>query len=302
VVKNGEQDTEAVLQRLVRWADPQDAVRALLLTSTRAIPHAPVDDLSDYDVILVARDIRQFVDDRGWAGDFGTVLVAYWDPLAPDPDYGVAQAGNVVQYADGLKIDFRLWPVALLHTIAQSPALPPELDAGYRVLLDKDGLVAQLRPPSYRAYVPARPSEEIYLALIEEFFNDAPYVAKYLWRGELLPAKWCLDCDMKHVYLRRMLEWRMERDHDWSVPARNLGKGLERRLPVDLRARLASTYAGGGIAENWAALFGTMTLFRDVALAVAADLGYTYPHDLDERVTAYVRSIQGRERDVTSDG
>jgi len=283
---------DATIRRLIRWAAPRDAVRALLLTSTRAVPGAAVDARSDYDVILVARDIRPFAADRGWVADFGAVLVAYRDPLAPDPDHGIAQAGHVVQYADGLKIDFRLWPIALVRAIAGAPALPPELDAGYRVLLDKDGLAARLRPPTYRAYIPARPAEETYLALVEEFFNDAPYAAKYLWRGELLPAKW---------YLRRMLEWRMERDHGWAVPVRTLGKGLERRLPADLRARLAATYAGGGMAENWAALFLTLTLFRDVALAVAADLGYRYPLDLDERVTAYVRGIQARERDDATD-
>ena len=291
-----EKETDATLLRLIQWAEPQGAIRALLLTSTRAIPGATVDALSDYDFILVTQDIRPFVADRRWVDAFGAVLVAYWDPVAPDPDYQIAQAGNVLQYADGLKIDFRLWPVALLAAVAHAVALPPELDAGYRVLLDKDDLATRLCPPTYRAYIPERPSEGVYRTLIEEFFNDAPYVAKYLWRDELLPAKWCLDYDMKHVYLRRLLEWRMERDHGWSVPIRNLGKGLEHRLPPELRTRLAATYAGGGIAENWAALFATMALFRDVALAVAADLGYTYPHALGERVTAYVRAIQRREQ------
>ena len=298
----GEQETDAVIRRLIAWVNPQDTIRAILITSTRAIPHAVLDDLSDYDIILVVRDIRPFVADRGWVEDFGAVLVTYWDPIAPDPNYQIDQAENVVQYAAGLKIDFRLWPVALLHTITREPSLPSELDAGYRVLLDKDGLTTRLQPPTYRAYIPVRPSEETYQTLIQEFFTDAPYVAKFLWRDELLPAKWCLDYDMKHVYLLRMLEWRMERDHCWSVPVRNLGKGLKKRLPAELWTQIEGTYAGAGIAENWAALFRTMVLFRDVAIEVGADLGYTYPLDLDERVTAYVRSIHQREHGAASGG
>jgi streptomycin adenylyltransferase len=35
-----------------------------------------------------------------------------------------------------------------------------------------------------------------------------------------------------------------------------------------------------------------MTLFREVAIEVAQDLGYTYPHDLDQRVTTYVREMK----------
>jgi aminoglycoside 6-adenylyltransferase len=74
-------DTDEIIRRLVQWADEQDAVRAMLLTSTRAVPDAQVDALSDYDVILVVRDIQPFMADHRWIGDFGEVLVAYWDPL-----------------------------------------------------------------------------------------------------------------------------------------------------------------------------------------------------------------------------
>ena len=49
----------------------------MLLTSTRAVPNAPVDMLSDYDVILIVQDIRPFHEDRRWLEDFGDVLVAY---------------------------------------------------------------------------------------------------------------------------------------------------------------------------------------------------------------------------------
>ena len=103
-------DPREVIHRLGRWAGHRDAIRAVLLTSTRAKPDTPVDVLSDYDVVLVVEEIRPFFDDRSWLEAFGEVLVAYWDPVYPDPDHGVDQTGNVVQYADGLHIDFRLWP------------------------------------------------------------------------------------------------------------------------------------------------------------------------------------------------
>jgi aminoglycoside 6-adenylyltransferase len=285
-------DPREVIRRLTRWAERRDPVRAMLLTGSRANPSAPVDVLSDYDVVLVVEDVRPFFEDRSWLGDFGEVLVAYWDPVYPDPDHGIEQTGNVVQYADGLKIDFTLWPVALARRIAGASGLPDDLDAGYTVLLDKDGLTVGLRPPTYAAYVPDRPEEETYLAVVNDFLSDAPYVAKCLWREELLPAKWCLDVEMGHNHLLRMLEWRMERDHGWSEPTGKLGKGLKKRLPPEVREALESTYAGAGIADNWEALFRTMALFRRVATEVADDLGYAYPLGLDRRVTAYVREIR----------
>ena len=281
-----------IYKQLVQWAQQRDNIRAMLLTSTRAVPNATVDGLSDYDVILIVEDVHPLFEDRSWLEDFGEVLVVYWDPIYPDPDYQIEQTANVTQYADGLKIDFTLWPVELLRKIVQAPALPAELDAGYRVLMDKNGLTKGLKPPTYTAYIPTRPTNEVYQKLVNDFFSDVPYMAKCLLRGELFPAKWCLDHDMKHVHLRPMLEWHAGLNHGWSVPVGSLGKGLKKQLPPGIWSQLEATYAGADSAGNWEALFRTMTLFRQVAIEVGEGLGYSYPIDLDQRVTAYVQKMQ----------
>ena len=191
---------------------------------------------------------------------------------------------NMVNTADVLSIS----------RIVQAGTLPADLDVGYRILIDKDGLTGGLQPPTYTAYIPSPPAEQDYQKMIEDFFSDAPYVAKCLWRDELLPAKWCLDYDMKHNFLRLMLEWRMELDHGWSAPTGALGKGLKKRLPSEIWSQLESTYAGAEIADNWEALFRTMALFRQAATEVGKQLGYAYPLEMDERVTNYVKQMQER--------
>jgi aminoglycoside 6-adenylyltransferase len=147
-----------VERRLIQWANARETVRAVLLTSTRAIPHAELDAFSDYDAVLVVRDIRPFAADRRWIADFGEVLVAWWAPFQPDPDFGLEVHGNVIWYVDRPRIDFTVWPVALLERIVAGATLPAELDAGYRVLLDKDGLASRLPAPTYAAFVPTPPT------------------------------------------------------------------------------------------------------------------------------------------------
>jgi aminoglycoside 6-adenylyltransferase len=283
-----------VTTNLIQWAEGRDAIRAMLLTSTRAVPvpNAPVDDFSDYDVVLFVDNIHPFHEQRSWLQDFGEVLVAYWDPIYMDPDFGMEKFGNVTQYADGLKIDFTLCPLEMLRRIVQAPSLPAELDAGYRILLDKDNLTNGMKAPTYKAYIPIPPTNEVYQTMINDFFSDAPYVAKCLLRGELLPAKWCLDYDMKHVYLRPMLEWLTGLLHNWSLPTGWLGKGLKKKLPPEVWSQLEAAYAGAQIEANWEALFRTMALFRQVAMQVGKGLGYEYPLDLDRRVTAFVKGMQ----------
>ena len=280
-----------MIARLVEWANQRDSVRAMLLTSTRAIPDAKVDLLSDYDVILVVDDIAPFALNRSWIGDFGEVLVAYWDPIAFNPEYGFETLSNVVQYEAVLKIDFSLWSEPMLKYIVTLATLPVELDAGYRVLVDKDDIAAQLSAPTFRGYRIEPPDEETYLTLINDYFVGVPYVAKSLLRDELLPAKWVLDYDMRDVYMRPMLEWRAQIDHNWSISLGNLGKGLRRNLPPDIWLALEETYTGASLVENWESLFRQVALFGRIAREVGANLGYVYPEALELRVVANARVL-----------
>jgi aminoglycoside 6-adenylyltransferase len=88
-----------------------------------------------------------------------------------------------------------------------------------------------------------------------------------------------------------MLEWRMECDHGWSVSPGVNGKGLKKRLPPDIRAELERTYAGMDVEENWEAMLRMIALFRRVAREVGEALGYTYPEELDRKVTEHAREM-----------
>lgn len=287
---------DSVVAKLLEWAQARSSIRAMLLTSTRADPNAVVDVLSDYDVILVVPDIQPYHKDRSWLADFGDVLVTYWDPIYKSPETGLEIFANVVQYESGLRIDFTLWPIEQARKVAEQAYLPAYLDVGYVILLDIDRLTDRFRPPTHTAYIPKSPTKAEFDEVVEEFYSDVPHVAKCLLRDELMPAKWGLDYDMKHVYLRRMLEWRVELDHEWSVSVGKHGKGLKKRLPESIWAALEATYVGAGLEENWEALFETLKLFREVGEQVAVGLGYEFPTDLDRRVRVFLRDYRAKGR------
>jgi aminoglycoside 6-adenylyltransferase len=283
---------DETLLRISRWAENSLVVRACLLTSTRAVPNAAVDELSDYDVILVLSDILPFVKDHSWTEEFGEVLVSYWDPIEVDPTTGIEHSGNIVQYVDGLKIDFRLWPIEMLDSIVDQQAIPAELDAGYRVFMDKDRRADRLPAPTFNSFLPVQPDEVTYLQLINDFFIGPPYVAKCLVRNELLPAKWCLDYDMRFIYLVPMMEWKAASENHWSIRLGVNGKGLRAYFEDALWLQFERTFTGADIAENWNALFNMMAFFGRIAIEVGSQLGFNYPVELEQRVTDFVRGMQ----------
>jgi len=224
------------------------------------------------------------------------VLAAWRDSVALQQD--PPRTCWVTQYADGHKIDFTLWPVELLQRVIQNSVLPDQLDVGYRVLVDKDGLSAALKPATRRAHIPLRPSREQFLEVVEEFFLEGTYVAKHLSRDDLMPAKFSLDHVMKQGDLRTLLEWRIEIEHNWSLRPGASGKGLKKLLSSDLYRSLEKTYVGAAIEDNWIALFDTIALFRAVATHVADHLAYQYPRDLDHRVTMYLQQVRSDARSL----
>jgi aminoglycoside 6-adenylyltransferase len=281
-----------VIDRLMAWAEEHPLIRALVLESSRTHRRPALDIFSDYDVLMVVADIDRFIEDESWMGDFDRPMVRFRDKGLL---YGHEEYARLVLYDDGTKIDYTLWPVALLERVVREPKLTELLDTGYRILVDKDALACRLPPPTYTAHIPAKPTEREFDLLIEEFWWETIYVAKNLRRDQLLPAKYSLDVVMKLQLLVKLLEWRVEIDHEWSLKPGLLGKGLKALLDHETWSALADTYTGPDLEENWQALFKTTALFRRIAGEVADLLGYSYPDDLDQRVTAYLQAVRAVE-------
>jgi len=282
-------DEKAVLSKLIKWAESKPDILAVILTSSRTKPDAPLDEFSDYDVIFVAEDIRLYRENESWLEDYGKVLVLYRDPV--EIRFGFERFINVTQYNSGLKIDFTLWPVELLKTVVDMEKLPDYIDDGYRVLLDKDGLTRGMKAPSCRAFIPKPPTEAEYLQFVEEFFSNAPYAAKHIRRGDYFPLESMLNF-MRYEKLGKMLEWQIEIENDWSLKSGNYGKGLQKYLSPKIFTEIENTYAGYGAQANWESLFRIIKLFGNVAIEVGGKLGYTYPKNMESHMMEYLQKVR----------
>lgn len=278
-----------VIDKLIAWGRFHPLIRAMVLTSSRTRQDGPVDLFSDYDLIVAVNDVGAFAFDDAWIYEYGRPMVRWGDQSEL---LRLTTYFRGVIYQNYVKIDYSVWPVELLERIAAEGNLPDQLDVGYRVLLDKDQRTARWKKPSYQAHIPARPAEVEYQALVEEFWWSATYVAKSLWRDELVFAQWILDKDLKLDTMRLMLEWRIEIDHNWSVKPGIYGRGLKQLLPPDIWLALANTYVPLNVEETWAALDRLIALFRQVASEVGQALGYAYPQQVDGQVSIYLEAIR----------
>jgi len=142
------------------------------------------------------------------------VLVMYRDPLTEED--GLFTSGNVVQFEEGLKIDFSLWAggkscgASLLRR-----SCPTSSTRVTACCWDKDQLTARLRPPSYQAYIPKPPTETEYGESIERFLPRRHLRGQYLWRGR---------CDGGQIPYGKRYEARTPAAHARMAPG--VGAGL----------------------------------------------------------------------------
>ena len=283
-------DEDAVLGKLLAWCGAEAGIRAVILTSSRATPDRRADLLSDYDVILAVQDPAAFAGEDGWVSQYGPPAARWGDESEL---LGLPTSFRGVVYADGVKIDYTIWPEEMLERVSAADALPEGLDVGYRVLLDKDGRTsAGSRRPTARTFPPRRPRPRT--APRSRSSGGAPRTSRRRsGAGRSCSPSSCSTRTYGTGRSEASLEWRIELDHDWSLRPGAYGRGLERLLPPELAAELAATYVGAGVEENWDALFATAALFRRVATEVGAALGHAYPlEDVDEVVTAHLEAVR----------
>ncbi|HEU4562319.1 MAG TPA: aminoglycoside 6-adenylyltransferase [Longimicrobium sp.] len=282
-------EMDPVLARVLAWAGTRDDVRAVVLTSTRAVEGGRVDEFSDWDIVLYLPDPAALAASSGWIeAAYGPVL-AHW---GDEGEWrGSRRFMRLVIYRDGTKIDFTLAAAAELDELAGSGQLPDALDVGYRVLLDRDGRAAALPPPTFTAHAPHPPTEDEFQRRVNDFWFESTYVAKNLRRGELFPARYSFDSVMRPELLR-MLEWRAGVEHGWRAGVGAYGRRLRTVLDEETWREVEATFAGAGTEEGWNALFAMLRLFRRATHEVAAGLGFTPPRDLEETMTTHLERVR----------
>lgn len=279
----------AQLEKALQWAKDNEQIRAMLLTSSMVNPGAPLDEFSDLDIEWVIADLPAFLADDSWLSNFGEV-VSYI--VENEEAFEGRHAMRMVFYADYTKIDFKLYAADKFMADTLAETLPEDWDVGYKVLLDKDGITRHMKPPTYQSVLIKKPSEEHYQWVLNNYWWDLTYVVKCLWRCELFYAKFMSEQIMRFEHLQHIIEWYIGMQHDWKVTTNKYGRLFRQYLSPELWHRVEQTFAGADLQDNWRALEAYVSLGRELGMAIAAQLGYRYPHKLDEQISRYVETIK----------
>ena len=280
---------QEILDLILSVAKKDDRVRAVIMNGSRVNPNAPKDFFQDFDVVYLVTEKESFIADPGWIRVFGQLMILQLpDEMSPPPEHSDFYA-YLMQFADGNRIDLTLFPVSRLAHLPD--------DSLTLALMDKDGILPRFDPPNDSGYLPTPPTSKEFLDCTNEFWWVCPYVAKGLWRGEIVYAKHTLE-EYVREQLDKMLAWYVGVCTGFTKSPGKLGKYLEQCLEPELWQLLLSTYSDADYAHTWDALLAMGELFRRIATPVAGHFGFAYPLEDDWRVTAHLHHVRHLPRDA----
>ena len=283
----GEQE---VLDLILETARADERIRAVIMNGSRANPNAPRDPFQDFDIVYVVTNVAPFRKNLAWIECFGDRMILQMPEDMQDPpaDNG-GHFGYLMQFTDGNRIDLGIF------SLAQFRERPR--DSLSVLLLDKDGVIEPYPPPSDKDYLPKPPTAKAFSDCCNEFWWCSPYVAKGLWRQEILYAKSMLD-EAVRGELMKMLTWHIGVQTQFQSNPGKLGKYFEKYLDRELWDLLLKTYSEASYEKTWEALFAMCDLFRRVAVPIAAHFGFEYPHEDDRRVSLHLEHVRWLPRDA----
>lgn len=297
----------AIVWKFIEFGNRNDLIRAMVLTSSLCNPNAPADILSDFDIEIYFEDPTPFTERDDWIEKmgFGPIMALWHWPNEWDWEKSSGRRWmRMVYFQDGTKMDICLGYLDDLRETAKADSLPDGYDIGYEILLDKDGVTQGINPPTYNAFILKPPSEPQYLSRIESFWMETTYLAKFLWRNDIVGAKFMLGAPNKQGgglggFIREVLEWYAAMEKGWTWKTASCGRHLDRALDPETRREMIATYAAGEMDDLWQSLFRTCALYRKAATKVGEHLGYSYPYDLDRRVSTFHETLRTLDRSAT---
>jgi len=284
---------EQLVERFVKWAEACPDVRAAVIVGSRARVDHPADDWADLDIIIITTDPKRYLSTTDWLENIGNPLLTFLEPTATG-----GEMERRVLFEGMLDVDFSIIPKERAQQLLQAGMTPQIsvqianiLGRGMRVLLDKDGVAAQLGALLPSVKIPTRqpPTHHEFLEVISDFLYHAVFTAKHLRRGELWWAKMCCDCYMQRLLLR-MVEWHACATRGWDCDTWFRGRFLEEWADPRVLEGLHGAFAYYDKDDVSRALLAVMDLFRWIAMETAEKLGYPYPTEADRRVTGWVKT------------
>jgi aminoglycoside 6-adenylyltransferase len=271
------------IELILKVAQADERIRAVLLSGSRANPVAPKDKYQDYDITYFVTDINPYYNNPQWiTTQFGRPLIMQMPETMRFPE-GDGKFNYLVIFSDGVRLDLSFDFDKYIDN--GEPAV---------MLLDKDGgngFLPLLGLPKDDLWHIKPPSEHYFISCCNEFWWCLNNTAKGIARDELPYVMYMLN-DVVRPELHNMIDWYIGTVHGFSFSTGKNSKYIKSFLPADLYIQYVKTYSGGNYNDIWESIYTMCGLFRTFALSVAEHFGFCYCQEEEDGMMKYLKMVR----------
>ena len=268
---------------IINFAKSNDQIKAVLLNGSRTNINAKKDMFMDYDVVYVVKSTKPFIENKNWISYFGQILIMQepdnsdlFNVEIPNED----KFTYLMQFTDGNRIDLTFATVEFAEKICKE-------DSQTKILLDKANIFSKLPLPSDKSYFIKKPTENEFLACCNEFWWISTYVAKGLWRRNLIYSLEVYNQNL-HLELMRILRWHIGLENNFEVTSGKYDKYFKDLLPLEIYNKLLKSYSFADEESIWESLKTACELFDEAAKQISGRLNYKYDDRENQNVMDYI--------------
>lgn len=231
------------IAQLKTWAQQEPTIHGLVVLGSQVRQEFAGDEWSDLDVLLLADNPREFLQDDAWLAFLGEVVCMIVEET-PLEWLHLTWSVKRILFVDHRTVDFSMMPYDRLDDVL---ALNAEIHAhGYQVIYDDcpDELATKIEAtlPTVKEEPPRIPNEAELRRTIQTLLFQLVYACKKIKRGELWVAVSCINQPINGLLLQ-LIEFYTASVAPTSQRIRYEGRLLEQRIPPDLAAQLPRCFA-----------------------------------------------------------
>lgn len=264
-----------LLNNIRTWAEGEQSIKAAIISGSLVRNDHPGDDFADLDLEIFCDDPNNLVKNNLWMENISNVWV--WIPEKSNEGY----PARLVIFEGGYKVDFTFSPLEKLEKWINNQELPDALQTGYQFIIDRNNYSLRLKTPTYTQPVTAKPSQDEFLAVVNEFWFEAWHVAKYIKRNDLWLVKFRDNGVLKEDLLK-MIEWHSLAKHDWNINVWYGGHYISEWADPDIYSSVHTIFGTFDRDSSKKALEACADLFIRVSREVVDKLNFEYPSKIEQ--------------------
>lgn len=276
-----------IKNKTINFAKVDERIRAVLLNGSRTNPNVNPDKYQDFDIVFIVKDFNSFLIDRNWINIFGKPILQQLPDemeLGKNGNEEDVSFGFLMIFENQNRIDLTLFPYEKFGTHFKTDSLTI-------VWLDKDNLFKSIPEPSDKDYHIAKPSQQEFSEVCNEFWWCITNVAKGLKREEIIYAKDMLENTVRPMFWK-LIEWNVGNKYNFRISLGKSGKFAKKLLYKSLYEDILKTYSDSNIENNWNALELMVKIFTKEQEKFARKLNFEINIEEIENSTEYVRKTR----------